>query len=42
MERAREGVAVLLNDVWNIAVVDFGCVSARILCIKFKLSRVKV
>ena len=24
MERAREGVAVLLNDVWHGAVIDFG------------------
>ena len=23
MERAREGVAVLLNDVWHSAVIDF-------------------
>ena len=42
MERAREGVAVLLNDVWHSAVIDFGCISSRILWIKFKLSRVKV
>ena len=41
MERAREGVAVLLNDVWRIAVIDFGYVSSRILCIKFKFSKVK-
>ena len=24
-ERAREGVAILSNDVWHSAVVDFGC-----------------
>ena len=42
MERARKGVAVLLNDVWHIAVIDFGCVSPRILWIKFRFSRVKV
>ena len=41
-ERAREGVAVLLNDVWHSAVIDFGYVSSRILRIKFKFSRVKV
>ena len=29
MERAREGVAILLNDVWDSAVVDFGCVNSR-------------
>ena len=42
MERAREGVAILLNDAWHSAVIDFGCVSSRILWIKFKFSRVKV
>ena len=31
MERAREGVAILLNGVWHSAVVDFGCVRFRIL-----------
>ena len=38
MERAREWVAILLNDVWHSAVVDFGCVRSRILWIKFKFS----
>ena len=42
MQRAREGVAILLNDVWHSAVIDFGCVSSRILWIKFKYSKVKV
>ena len=42
MERARERVAVLLNDLWNSAEVKPGCVSSRILWIKFKVSRVKV
>ena len=42
MERDREGVAILLNDVWCSAVIDYGCVSSRILWIKFKFSRVKV
>ena len=42
MERAREGVAILLNDLWHSAVIDYGYVSSRILCIKFKFSRVKV
>ena len=41
MERAREGMVFLLNDVWYSAVVDVGCVSSRILC-KFKISRFKV
>ena len=42
MERTREGVAVLLNDVWHSAVAEFGCVSSRILWIRFKFSTVKV
>ena len=41
MERASEGVSILLNDVWHCAVVDFGCVSFRILWMKFMFSRVK-
>ena len=36
MERAMEGVAVLLNDVWYSAGVKYGCVSSRILWIKLK------
>ena len=35
-------MAVLLNDVWHSAVIDFGCVISRILWIKFKFSWVKV
>ena len=42
MEIAREGVAVLLKDVWHGAVVKYGCVSSGILWIKLKFSRVKV
>ena len=42
MERAREGVAVLLNDMWHSAVVKSGCVNSRILWIKFKFSSIKV
>ena len=42
MERAREGVAVLLNEVWHTAVLKYGCVSSRIHWIKFKFSRIKV
>ena len=41
-ERAGEVVAILLNDVWHSAVVNFGCVSSRILWIKLKFPRVKV
>ena len=36
MERAREGVAVLLNDVRHNAVVKSWYVSSKILWIKFK------
>ena len=32
----------LLSNVWHSAVIDFGCVSSRILWFKFKFSRVKV
>ena len=32
MERAREGVAVLLNDVWHSAVVNLG-----VLALEFSL-----
>ena len=41
MERGREGVAVLLNDVWYSAVVKSGYISSRILWIKLKFSRLK-
>ena len=42
MERARKGVAILLNNVLHSVVIVFRCVSSRILWIKFKFSRVKV
>ena len=42
MERASEGVAVLLKDMWHSAVVKSRYVSSRILWFKFKFSRVKV
>ena len=42
IEKVRERVAILLNDMWHSIVVDFGCVSSRILWIKLKFSRVKV
>ena len=42
VERVREGVAVLLNDAWHSAVIDFGCVTSRALWLKFRFSRVKV
>ena len=42
MEKARVGVNILLNVVWDCAVVDFGCISSRIPRIKFNFSSVKV
>ena len=42
MERAMEGVAILLNNASHSTVIDFGCFSSRIRWIKFKFSRVKV
>ena len=41
MERASEGVATLLNNVWHSMVIKFGCVSCRIVWIKFTVSTVK-
>ena len=32
MERTREGVGILLNDVWLSDVIDFRGVTFRILC----------
>ena len=32
IERPREGVAALMNDVWHSAVIDFTCVSSNTLC----------
>ena len=37
MERGSEGAAFLLNDVWGSVVIYFGCVSFRILWIKFQV-----
>ena len=40
--RAKEGVAMMMNDVWFEAVVGYGCVSSRMLWVKFKFARVKL
>ena len=37
IERGREGVALLMNSVWNSTITDFGNVR-----VNFKFSRVKV
>ena len=42
MERAREAVNVLMNDIWHSEMEKYWCVSSRILWIKFKFYRVKV
>ena len=31
IERVREDVTVLMNDVWHIVVVDFACFCSRTL-----------
>src|SRR5678816_3429211 len=41
-ERGREGVTILMSDLWYRAMVDFVCVSTRILMVKFKFEKVKV
>ena len=40
-EIGREDVTDLLNNVWYTAVIEFGCVSSRILSIKFTFALVK-
>ena len=42
MEKTTEGVGIWLKNVWHNTVTDFGCVSYRVLWIKFRFSRVKV
>ena len=42
IERVKDSVVVLMNDVRHNAVIDFGCLSYRILWVEFKFSRVKV
>ena len=40
--RAREGVAVLMNNLLHRSMVKFVCMSPRILMVKFKFEKVKV
>ena len=42
IEKAGEGVAVLVDNEWHIAVIDLECVSSRIQWVEFKSSRVKL
>ena len=35
-------MVVLKNDMRHIPVINFGCISSKILWIKFRFSRVKV
>ena len=42
IKKAREGVAILMNNMLHSVVIDFRCVSSRTLWVKFKFSRVKV
>ena len=41
-ERIGEGIAVLLNNVWYSAVVEFRYVNSRTLRVKIRFSWVKV
>ena len=41
-ERAKVGAALLLNDMWHSALVDFVCVSSRIIWVTFRFSRVNL
>ena len=41
IERGRDDVAVLLNDVWYGDLVEFRCINSRILWVKFKFAKVK-
>ena len=41
-ERGIERFAILMSDLWQRAMVDFVCVIARILKVKFKFEQVKV
>ena len=42
LKRTMEDVAVLMNDVWHSAEIDFGCVSSKTIWVKFRFSRAKV
>ena len=42
IERARDGVAVLMNYVWHCAMTEFGCVTSRTLKLGSSFSRVKI
>ena len=42
MERLRKGVAILLNGVWHSVVIEFRCVSSKILWNKFRFSMVNI
>ena len=42
IERAREVVAVLMKDEWYSVMTDFGCVSSKVIWVKFKFSLVKI
>ena len=41
IEKAKEFVPILISNVWDSAVIDFGYVSSKALWVEFKFSRVK-
>ena len=42
IERPREGIAIMLNNVWHTEVINLESISSRIPWIKLKFSRVNV
>ena len=41
IERAKEDVAILLNSVWHSVVIDFECVTSRILLLNSNFQGLK-
>ena len=41
IERGKEGMAILISDLWYSVVIDFGCVSSTAPWVKFKFSGLK-
>ena len=42
IERGREGVVVLMKDMWRSGAVDFGRATSKVLWVKFKFLMVKI
>ena len=37
IERAREGVAALMNNMWHSVLIEYGCVSSRTLWVQLSI-----